>query len=159
MLMDSRGSGGSNPGPQPGRGMRTYWRISAVIVGLALLYSGGVLWSRWQANKDLEAEQEKERAAKQREADQGTVDMMGGGKFEILNFYGSPATVKRGESAQLCYGVSNTKSVTLEPKADAVWPSYSRCIEVTPKKTTTYTLTATDASGNKKTASLMIKVR
>ncbi|HWG59482.1 MAG TPA: hypothetical protein VN661_10600 [Candidatus Acidoferrales bacterium] len=159
MLMDSPGGKGPVSQPEPGKGMRTYWRISAVVIALAVLYAAGILWLRWQGGRDAARKQAADQAAKQREADQGTLAMMGGGKFDILNFYASPATVKRGDSAQLCYGVSNTKSVKLDPQVNAVWPSYSRCVGVSPRKTTTYTLTATDASGNKKTATLIIHVR
>ena len=40
-----------------------------------------------------------------------------------------------------------------------MWPSASRCIDITPTKTTNYTLTATDAQGNKKTVSVELKVQ
>lgn len=155
MLTNPGGPPPFNPEPERGRGVRIYWRISAVVIGLAILYSGGVLWSRWESNRDYE----KQQAAKQREQDQAEVEMMGGGKFDILNFYATPAAVNRGESIQLCYGVSQAKSVTLEPQSNPVWPSYSRCVDATPRATTTYTLTATDASGNKKSASLVVHVR
>ena len=65
----------------------------------------------------------------------------------------------RGEEVDLCYGVSNAKTVTLVPQPNAVWPSYSRCVQVSPQKTTTYTLTVTDAAGNTKSASLTVEVR
>jgi len=87
------------------------------------------------------------------------VETLGGNKFDILNFYASPGKIRRGESAQLCYGVSNAKTVRLDPPAGDVWPSYSRCFDVTPSKDTTYTLTADDGQGNTKTASLTIEVR
>jgi len=48
--------------------------------------------------------------------------------------------------------------VTLEPQSNAVWPAFERCVSVTPAKTTTYTLTATDAAGNKKTATAEVEV-
>jgi hypothetical protein len=67
--------------------------------------------------------------------------------------------VRRGETVQLCYGVANAKTVTLVPQDNPVWPSYSRCVDVKPAKTTTYTLTATDAAGHAVTQNLEIKVR
>jgi hypothetical protein len=84
---------------------------------------------------------------------------MGGRELGIQSFYGSPGVVKRGETAQLCYGVANAKTVTLEPQSEPVWPSYSRCVDVKPTKTTTYTLTAQDANGHSVTQSLEIKVK
>ena len=40
-----------------------------------------------------------------------------------------------------------------------MWPSYARCVDVTPKKDTTYTLTIADAAGNTKSATVAVKVR
>jgi hypothetical protein len=85
--------------------------------------------------------------------------MMGGKELAIQNFYATPGEVRRGQTVQLCYGVANAKTVTLEPQSSPVWPSYSRCVDVTPTKTTIYTLTIADASGNTKTQTLQVKVR
>jgi len=83
---------------------------------------------------------------------------MGGDRFEILNFYAYPGVIQRGDLTTLCYSVSNAKSVTLEPQSNAVWPAFEGCVSVSPKKTTTYTFTATDATGNKKTATAIVEV-
>jgi hypothetical protein len=74
-------------------------------------------------------------------------------------FYANPGAIRRGESAQLCYGVANAKAVKLEPQSNPVWPSLSRCVEVAPAKTTIYTLTIEDAAGNTKSQTLEVKVR
>ncbi|MFY9530887.1 MAG: hypothetical protein WBC04_04990 [Candidatus Acidiferrales bacterium] len=141
--------------PKPRAGTRTYLIVSWSLIALILLYVGWVSYSRHQENREIER-----RAATQRRADdQRTVDMLGGNRFDILSFYASPGAIRRGDTAQLCYGVSNAKSVRLEPQADAVWPSYSRCIQVSPEKSTTYTLTADDGAGHSKTATLTIEVR
>jgi hypothetical protein len=141
--------------PKPRAGTRTYLIVSWSLIALILLYVGWVSYSRHQENREIER-----RAATQRRADdQRTVDMLGGTRFDILSFYASPGAIRRGDTAQLCYGVSNAKSVRLEPQADAVWPSYSRCIQVSPEKSTTYTLTADDGAGHSKTATLTIEVR
>jgi len=42
---------------------------------------------------------------------------------------------------------------------DAVWPSEERCVNVTPSKTMTYTLTATDAAGHTTSATAVVEVR
>jgi hypothetical protein len=55
--------------------------------------------------------------------------------------------------------VANAKTVTLEPQPNPVWPSHARCVEVTPQKDTVYTLTAEDASGNKTSQTVEVKVR
>jgi hypothetical protein len=84
--------------------------------------------------------------------------MMGGDRFEILGFYADPATIRAGETAEVCYSVSNAKSVTLDPPSEPVWPAFSRCVHVSPHKTTTYTLTAEDASGHTKSAAIQVEV-
>jgi len=66
--------------------------------------------------------------------------MLGGNRFEILHFYASPGVIRRGQTAQLCYGVSGAKTVRLEPQPNAVWPSFSRCVDVSPSKDTSYTV-------------------
>src|SRR3989449_10682793 len=91
--------------------------------------------------------------------DRIALEQMGGKELAIQNFYASPGTIRRGETVQLCYGVANAKTVKLEPQSNSVWPSYSRCVDVTPTKSTTYTLTIADTAGNTKTQSLEVKVR
>ena len=83
---------------------------------------------------------------------------MGGKTLDIQAFYANPGAVHRGETVSLCYGVANAKTVKLEPQENPDWPSYSRCVDVKPTKTTTYTLTIDDGAGNTKTQSLEVKV-
>jgi hypothetical protein len=54
--------------------------------------------------------------------------------------------------------VVNAKTVTLDPPVDEMWPALTRCIEITPKKTTEYTLTAKDASGHSVQQSVVVQV-
>ena len=127
---------------------------TSLALGLALLYVGWIFFGRWQENRALE-----QRAAEKRRAeDQQTVESLGGKRLEIQSFYASPGILRRGETAQLCYGVANAKKVTLEPPVGPVWPSYSRCLDVSPTKDTTYTLTVEDGQGNSKSASVTIRV-
>jgi hypothetical protein len=128
--------------------------IWIVVVVVVAGYVGWVFYSRWDDNRRIQAEA----AAKKRDEAQRAVDAMGGDRFEILMFYASPGRIHRGESSMLCYGVSNAKTVSIEPKSGAVWPSLSRCLTVSPEKTTTFTLTAQDAAGNSKTQSLEIEM-
>jgi hypothetical protein len=81
-----------------------------------------------------------------------------GSSLSILNFYAIPQTIRRGETAQLCYGVSNAESVQIEPSVENVWPSYSRCVDIVPVSNTVYKLIAVDADGNKVTKDAAIKV-
>jgi len=67
--------------------------------------------------------------------------------------------IRRAETVQICYGVANAKTVTLKPQPNAVWPSYSRCVDVKPQKTTTYTLTIGGCLRHAKKQTLEVKVR
>jgi len=132
---------------------------SSAALAIVMLVVGWILFSRWLENRGIEKRAKEERTLKQQEEDRITVEQLGGKELAIQNFYASPGEIRRGGSVQLCYGVANAKTVTLEPQPNPVWPSYSRCVDVTPKKTTTYTLTIADAAGNTKTQSLEVQVR
>jgi hypothetical protein len=132
-----------------------YSSFALVIVALVV---GWILVSRWQENKQIDRQSMAAQSEKQKENDRTALDQFGGKELDIQSFYASPGAVHRGESVQLCYGVANAKTVKLEPQPNPVWPSYSRCVDVTPEKTTTYTLTIDDAAGNTKTQSVEVKV-
>ena len=143
------------PDPGPNTGIRIYSAVSMVVFLVALSYVGWVFWSRAHENQVIE-----ELVAAQRRAqDEQTVESMGGNRFEILAFYANPPAIAKGDSADLCYSVSNAKSVTLEPQSSAVWPSYEHCVSVSPRRTTTYMLTATDAAGHTKSAEVTVEVQ
>jgi hypothetical protein len=143
------------PERKPGRAFRIYLIVSSTMIVLAAVYSGLVFYSRYEDNLEIQ-----QRAAEKKRADdQRVLEMMGGNTFDILNFYASPGHVHRGDDVHLCYGTSNAKSLSLDPKDANVYPAYSNCVTVTPRKTTTYTLTAADDKGNNKTASVTVEVR
>jgi hypothetical protein len=60
----------------------------------------------------------------------------------ITQFYASPAQIARGEKTLLCYGVENAKTVWVAPPRRELSAALSRCVDVEPTETTTYTLTA-----------------
>jgi len=66
---------------------------------------------------------------------------------QIIQFYASPHVIWQGDHTLLCYGVAQVKSVKIEPTAGDAWPTFNRCLDVAPSKTTKYTLTATGAGG------------
>jgi hypothetical protein len=138
---------------------RKLLRFTWIILLGALFYVGFVFYSRRQEYSELERRQSELRTEKQRAEDAKTVEQLGGSQFDILNLYASPARIHPGETAQVCYGVSNAKNVKLEPQSEPVWPSLSRCVRVIPRKTTIYTLTAQDSAGNKKTATVKVEVQ
>ena len=145
----------NDPAPETHTRFSKYLILSGVVLLLAGLYVGWVFYSRWQANQALE----EKAATGRRTQDRQTFEMMGGNRFDILGFYADPVSIRAGETAELCYSVSNAKSVTLEPPSEPVWPAFSRCVHVSPRKTTTYTFTAEDAVGHTKTATVKVEVR
>ena len=132
--------------------------ISAALVVVAFVV-GWILFSRWLENRAIESRAREKRTQKQQEQDRITLEQLGGKELAIQNFYATAGVIRRGETVQICYGVANAKTLTLEPQSNPVWPSYSRCVDVRPQKNTTYTLTIADASGNTKTQTLEIQVR
>jgi len=74
---------------------------------------------------------------------------------KITQFYASPAIVPPGDHSLLCYGVEGAESVTLTPAVESIKPALSRCLEVRPKVTTEYILTATNASGQTQTRTVI----
>jgi hypothetical protein len=132
---------------------------SSLLVGAALLVVIWIFYSRWQENHSIERRTREEASRKQRENDRIALQQLGGKELAIQSFYASPGAIHKGESLQLCYGVANAKVVKLEPQPNAVWPSYARCVNVSPPKTTTYTLTVSDAAGNTKSQSVQVNVR
>ena len=76
----------------------------------------------------------------------------------ITQFYATQPKLARGEKSLLCYGVENGKTVWLSPPRQELSAALSRCVEVAPGKTTTYTLTAEGASGPPATQELTVTV-
>jgi hypothetical protein len=142
----------AQPVPPKKSVLKNPFLYSWAALGIAALVVGWILFSRWYENRGIEKRAKEGRTQKQQE-------QLGGKELAIQNFYASPGEIRPGETVQLCYGVANAKSVTLEPQPNPVWPSYSRCVDVTPAKSTIYTLTIADAAGNTRTQSLEVKVR
>ena len=149
----------AQPDPQTKSAFKNPFLYSWAALGIAALVVGWILFSRWQENREFEKRAKGERTQKQQEQDRIALEQLGGKELAIQDFYASTGEIRRGETVQLCYGVANAKTVRLEPQSNPVWPSYSRCVDVTPTKSTTYTLTVTDAAGNTRTQSLEVKVR
>ncbi len=149
----------AQPEPQAKSVFKNPLLYSSAALAIAALVVGWIIFSRWQENRDIEKRAKEEKAQKQKEQDRIALEQLGGKELAIQNFYAIPGVIRRGQTVQLCYGVANAKTVKLEPQSNPVWPSYSRCVDVTPSKSTTYTLTIADAAGNTRTHSLEVKVR
>jgi hypothetical protein len=133
-------------------------RIPAILpiaILVAALYVGWIFYSRWNY------EREAKRAAEAQALEQARkdIELNGGTTLKILSLTASTGLLEKGQSAQLCYGVANAKNVRFDPAIDGVWPSLSRCVDVSPTETTTYTLTADDGAGHSNTAQVTIQVR
>ena len=147
------------PEAQQPRALRNLWKAFGAVVLVVLAYVGNTFWSRRTENADLAYQQKTAQAAQQRESDAAAVEELGGNDFKSMAFYASPGRIHRGDTAEMCYGASNAKTVTLDPPEAKVWPSANRCMQVTPKKTTTYTLTIDDGKGNTAKQQLTITVK
>jgi len=132
---------------------------SSLALAIAAVAVGWIMVSRWQQNRSIERRDAEQRAQKRLENDRLAIEQLGGKELSIQSFYANPRTIHPGESAQLCYGVANAKTIKLEPQPNPVWPSYSRCVSVSPAHSTSYTLTIADDSGNTKTAVVEVTVQ
>ena len=146
----------SDSAPETRRRFRIYVIVSVVAFLFVGLYVGWIFYSRRKANQAIV----NKAAEKRRTEDQETFEAMGGNRFEILDYSASPATIQAGEKSSLCYSVSNAKKVSIDPQTEEpVWPAFSRCVHVAPRKTTKYTLTIDDGAGHTKTAEVEVTVR
>jgi hypothetical protein len=146
----------NDPAPESRTGFQIYIVVSLVAFLFVGLYVGWVFYSRWAANQAIA----EKAAEKERTQDQQTFEAMGGTRFEILVFAANPADLHAGERSSLCYSVSNAKGLKIEPQAEEpVWPAFSRCVHVSPRKNTKYTLTIDDGAGHTKTAIVEVRVQ
>lgn len=130
--------------------------FTTAIVIIVAIYVGYVVFTRWKERRDT-ARQEKQQVI---DSSRKTYEAYGSGQVTVLNFNITPAAMNKGDKGSLCYGVSNAKTVEIEPKPDdAVWPSLARCVAVSPKKTTTYTITAKAEDGKSATKDVTIIVQ
>ena len=139
--------------------LRNLWMGFGGVLLIVLAFVGYTMWSRKTQDADLAYKQQAAKTAQQRESDAAAVEELGGSDFKILAFYASPGLIHRGETVVMCYGVSNAKTVKLDPPEGNVWPSANRCMQVTPKKTTTYTLTIDDGKGKTANQQLTVTVK
>jgi len=133
-----------------------YGVIGVVVVVIYLVY---LVISRHQAAREFERRDAEIQRQQHRAEDELTLQQLGGPGFGIRALYANPPVIRRGESAQVCYDVVNAKTVSLDPPVAEVWPSHTRCFGVSPKRTTTYTLTVTDATGKTATNDVQVQVR
>ncbi len=139
--------------------LRNPFVYSSLVIFGVTLYVAYILYSRRESNQQYERQTKARESQQRHEDDLRAVEQLGGAELAIRGLYVSPSTIRAGESAQLCYDVANAKSVTLDPPVVEVWPSHSRCINLSPKRSTTYTLSITDAAGKTVTQGIELRVR
>jgi hypothetical protein len=128
--------------------------LTIAILAIAA-YDGWYYFSRWNERRiALRLQQEAEAADARR-----TIALLGGGGLKILNFYASPAVIPAGGRSNICYGVYGAKSVRIEPAVENVYPALSRCLAVSPGKTTEYKLVVEDGAGRSATQALIVGVK
>jgi len=127
---------------------------SLLFIG-AVLYAAWTFYSRYQDSQKAQQQLQE----KQQEARKKTVnEVFGNGEIRFETFEVDNGNISRGDTAHLCYGVENATSVKLDPPVEPIKPSYRHCIDIAPKTSTIYTITATDAAGHTKSLSLPVKV-
>ncbi len=132
---------------------------SSIVLVCVAFYVAFVLLTRFESNREYARRAAAQKAAEKRAEDRRTFEQLGGSELAIRSLYISPGIIEHGQKAQLCYDVANAKTVTLNPPAGEVWPSHSRCVDLSPQKTTRYTLTIGDASGQTASQSVELQVR
>jgi len=145
--------------PPPKSPFKNPFLYSSLLILGVLLYVSYVLFSRYESNRQYKQKIQERQAEQRREDDRLAVEQLGGSELAIRGLYVSPRAIHRGETAQLCYDVANAKTVALDPPAGEVWPSHSRCLNLSPRKTTTYTLTIKDTVGKTVSQSVELPVR
>ena len=134
--------------------MRYTLKILWVTVPLLCCYLVWTFYSRWHDNQAYVQRINEQKAAQARAFE----ETYGGDSLMIRSFYAAPQAISPGQTAQLCYSVSNAKSVRVEPSVENIWPAFSRCVKVAPSKDTVYKFIAEDDKGNTKSASVTVKV-
>jgi len=121
---------------------------------LAIAYDGWIFFSRWSEAREAQKAEQLKEAQDARH----TLELLGGDQLKILDFYATPAAIRRGGRATICYGVNAAERVRIEPPVEQLHPAVSHCIQVSPHRDTDYKLTAEDHAGHAVTESLTIEV-
>lgn len=147
---------GEAPAPKRQSILPLLVRITSTGIIIAALYVAWTFYSRHQRSQEAEqAIQKKQEDQRKRVANQ----IFGSGEIKFNTFSIATSVLKRGETTQLCYGVVNATSVKIDPPPpEPLKPSYRHCLDIAPKKTTTYTITASNDKGQSQSQSLTLRV-
>jgi hypothetical protein len=75
-----------------------------------------------------------------------TVIVSAGQVPQVVTFVATPTTIDAGQSTKLCWQITNATNISITPGVGSNLNA-NDCADVRPQQTTTYTLTATNASG------------
>jgi hypothetical protein len=157
-LLDAQGPASSEePEGQPKNdsALKKILPYTTIALILAALYVAYIFYQRHQSDVEAEARFEAQKA----ESNKRTLDaVFGNGEIKFSTFSIDTSSLKRGETARLCYGVENATMVKIDPPIEQLKPTYLHCIDISPKVTTKYTITAEDGKGHSKSESLELKV-
>lgn len=147
---------GQDPTPKSNKGLAAVLPYTTVLLVLALLYVAWTFYSRRQSAKEAAAQLEEKQ---QEQRDKVANQIFGSGEVKFTTFSAEPGRLKRGQTARICYGVVNAKTLKLDPAPnEEVKPTSRHCLDVAPKETTTYTITGANEKGQTQTQTLTIKV-
>jgi len=76
----------------------------------------------------------------------------------IISFSGPARPIKPRSEARLCYSTLGEGTAAITPEPGKVQPSIKNCVNVSPSRTTEYTLTVTTPQGEKKSRKLTVTV-
>src|SRR5581483_3648728 len=76
----------------------------------------------------------------------------------ITQLYATAPRLAAGDKELICFGVTNAKRVSPSPPPQELSAALSRCVDVDPKETTTYTLTAEGDGGPPATSQVTVTV-
>ena len=138
-------------------GLSALLPFTTIAMIIAALYVAWTFYSRHEsARKAQEAIETKRQETEKHNADL----IFGSGEIKFTIFSADPGTVKRGEATRLCYGVVNATTLNIDPPvSEPIKPTNRHCLEITPKETTTYTITASNDKDDTKTSSLTVQVK
>jgi hypothetical protein len=138
-------------------GLAAILPYTTIAVMIAALYVAWTFYSRHEsASKAQEAIEKKEQETVKHRAEA----VLGSGEVMFTVFSADNGVIRRGGTTNLCYGVVNATTVKIDPPLnEPVKPTQRHCLEISPKTTTTYTITASNDKGDTKTSSLTIQVR
>jgi len=132
---------------------------SAIVFAVVIGYLIVLFAYRHESNREYQRRTQQKAAQQRRREDQTAIAQLGGSELAIRAFYVSPPAIRPGETAQICYDVANAKTVAITPPVGDVWPSHDRCLNISPEKTTSYTLTITGSTAPAVSQTVQLRVR